>query len=201
MVCSDFQARFSKQTSRWEGPKCYKCGEHGLIKRNCVAKGKNMNFEKHKVNKANVWPHDCLDDKPIGLMLSQVLTANVTGGKNKWIIDCGATCLMCYDQDLFIELEDLEKPQEVILGVGCSVEAKKYGVVMIDVQVSDVVTKKCNVHNVLYVPKFSFYLLSVPKATKYGLTFKFSEEICKDINENLKLLLLYKVRKIVLSEH
>jgi hypothetical protein len=84
----------------------------------CVAKGKNMNFEKHKVNKAYVWPQDSMDDEPIGLVVSHVLTAYVTDGKTKWIIYSGATCHMCNDQDLFRDLQDFEKPQEIIFGDG-----------------------------------------------------------------------------------
>jgi hypothetical protein len=58
---------------------------------------------------------------------------------------------------------------------------------MFDVQVSDVVTKKRKLHDFLYVPKFAFNLLTVPKATKYGKTFKFSDDICKIINEKLQV--------------
>jgi hypothetical protein len=147
---------FSKKKSRGKGPKCYKGGQHGHIKRNCVAKGNNMNFEKHKVNKAYVWPQDGSVDAAIGLVVSHVLTANLTDRKNEWIFNSGATCYMCNDQDLFIELEDLEKPQEVILGDGYSVETKKYRFVMLDVKVSDDVTKNGKLHDVLYVPMLPF---------------------------------------------
>ena len=39
--------------------------------------------------------------------------------------------------------------------------------------------KVCRLNNVLHVPKLSYNLLSVPKATKAGKTAKFSESGCR----------------------
>ena len=52
----------------------------------------------------------------------------------------------------------------------------------------DGMTKTCKVNDVLYVPKLSYNLLSVPKATKSGKTAKFNESGCRISDAKGKLI-------------
>ena len=45
-------------------------------------------------------------------------------------------------------------------------------------ELPDGTTKVCKLNDVLYVPKLSYNLLSVPRAAKAGKTAKFSETGC-----------------------
>jgi hypothetical protein len=49
-------------------------------------------------------------------------------------------------------------------------------------------TNKCKLKDVLYVPKLSFNLLSVPAATKAGKIVNFSEAGCEIFDEKKKLV-------------
>ena len=83
------------------------------------------------------------------------------GRHDSWIVDSRATCHMCNDRKLFVELHNLEKPQEVTLGDGHDLDAIGRGVVVLETKLPSGRTKKCKLHDVLYVPKLSYNLLSV----------------------------------------
>ena len=117
-------------------------------------------------------------------MTSQEL---ITVSKGSWIIDSGATCHMCNDESQFIELKQLEKIQEVRLGDGRSLDGTAEGTVKLETLLPDGKTKNCTVENVLFVPKLSYSLLSVSKASNAGKTTVFDRSGCKILNEHLLL--------------
>ena len=78
-----------------------------------------------------------------------------------WIIDSGATYHMCNDKELFIDVRHLDTPQQVTLGDGSLLEGPAEGTVKLDMILPGGSTQKCNLKNVLYVPKLSYSLLSV----------------------------------------
>ena len=49
-------------------------------------------------------------------------------------------------------------------------------------------TKRCALHNVLYVPKLSYNLLSVTKVSERGKVIKFDDAGCQILNKNDKLI-------------
>ena len=74
-------------------------------------KTKDKQREKnHVINKVEVTESDSESD--IGLVTtSQVLTAKCTLKPNHWIIDSGALCHICNDEQMFTELKSLKKTQ------------------------------------------------------------------------------------------
>ena len=46
-----------------------------------------------------------------------------------WIVDSGATYHMCYEEELFIDITELEEPQKITVGDGYSVEAVAKGTI------------------------------------------------------------------------
>ena len=90
--------------------------------------------------------------------MSHALSVSAT---SNWIVDSGATCHMCNDKKLFINLEGLDKPQEVSLGDGHVSKAIAQGVVLLEMKLPSGKTRKCKLVDVLYVPKLSYSLLSI----------------------------------------
>ena len=42
-----------------------------------------------------------------------------------WVVDSGATCHMCCDENMFIDLTQLDTPQQVTLGDGSSLQCRR----------------------------------------------------------------------------
>ncbi len=95
---------------------------------------------------------------------------------------------MCNDDKLFVEYHSLKQPQEVALGDGHPMEATGYGTVALVMLLPDGKTKRCKLHDVLYVQKLSYNLLSVSNATEAGKTTRFSEVGCHILDANRKLI-------------
>ena len=114
--------------------------------------------------------------------------ALTTTSRGSWIVDSGATCHMSNDEALFVELRQLATPQEVILSDGRSLEGTAEGTVMLETLLPDGSTKQCRLNNVLLVPKFSYSLLSVSKASSAGKTTKFDKTGCEILNEQKKVI-------------
>ena len=93
--------------------------------------------------------------------------AFVAASRENWIVDSGATCHMCNNEHLFVEMRQLEVPQEVTLGDGRSLEGTAEGTVKLETLLPDGSTQKCRLKNVLLVPELSYSLLSVSKAVSY----------------------------------
>lgn len=185
-----------------KGPKCHHCGKYGHIRRNCrkfAAEAKSDSSEKG--NTKSVKQHanaaevrgdfssssNSDSDSEAGLVTRHALTTSA-GRQDGWIVDSGATCHMSNDRRLFVELRDLEKPLEVTLGDGHDLNAIGRGVVVLQTKLPSGRTKKCKLHDVLYVPKLSHNLLSVSKASDAGKKVRFGEASCQILDENQKLI-------------
>ena len=107
---------------------------------------------------------------------------------SNWIVDSRATCHMCNDKKLFINLQGLDKPQEVSLGDGHVSKATAQGVVLLEMKLPGGKTRKCKLVDVLYVPKLSYSLLSVSKATESSKTTKFDETGCQILGKNDRVI-------------
>ena len=183
--------------SKGKGPKCYQCGKFGHIKRNCrelnspKLDDKNEAYDnKHKANNAaeSRQAKNSSDSDEVGLMINHAFSS-LTKKENAWIIDSGATCHMCNDASLFVELYNWEKPEEVTLGDGHVVKANGRGVVKIEIECQrSQKAKNCVLQDVLYVPSLSYNLVSVSKATKSGKTVTFDEDGCHILDESQKLI-------------
>ncbi|KAJ8030725.1 hypothetical protein HOLleu_27212 [Holothuria leucospilota] len=193
------QAMVMKQQTKRKGPKCYNCGKFGHIQRNCTEPAqaekrynsghRNKKHVRHKANNVKTKRRDSSsDNESVGLVVRHALSANAGGPLNSWIVDSGATCHMCNDDKLFVELDSLTKSIEITLGDGHALQAAGQGVVALEMNLSNGKTKKCKLHNVLYVPNLSYNLLSVSKATESGKTTRFTEEGCQILDANQKLI-------------
>ncbi len=76
----------------------------------------------------------------------------------------------------------MRRPQEVTLGDGHVLEATGEGTVPLDMLLPDGNAKRCNLLNVLFVPKLSYSLLSVTKVSETGKTTRFNNSGCEILN-------------------
>lgn len=195
------KAMAADQRSKRKGPKCYHCGKFGHIRRNCSELARTAErrsdsgrrerkIVKQKANKVEVRQRDSSssEGESVGLVVRHALSANVSSRRDNWIVDSGATCHMCNDRELFAELRDLERPLEVTLGDGHELEATGSGTVEMEMKLPTGRTKRCKLRDVLYVPKLSYNLLSVSKATDAGKTVKFSEAGCQIVDVKQELV-------------
>ena len=70
-------------------------------------------------------------------------------------------------------------PQDVTLGDGHSLEGTAIGTVKLETLLPDGSTKRCILNNVLLVPKLSYSLLSVSKASEAGKTTRYNKSGCE----------------------
>ena len=103
---------------------------------------------------------------------------------------------MCNDQSLFVEYESLKTPLKVTLGNGYEVVASIRGVVMLDSVLPSGERKRCNLQNVLYVPKLSYNLFSVSVTTGRGNTVSFGKASCQVFNEGKLVAVATKVGEL-----
>ena len=128
-------------------------------------------------------PHAGSDGEAFVIIHALAATSSGT-----WIIDSGATCHMCNDKKLFIDIRHLDTPQQVTLGDGSPLEGLAEDRVKLDMILPDRNTQKCKLNNVLYVPKLLYSLLSVSKASEAKKTKKFDKSWCKILNQQKKVI-------------
>ena len=159
------------------------------LRKRCPTQVRKRKSAKQKANKVEARQRNSSssDSESIGLVVRHALAASA-GRLDSWIVDSGATCHMCNDQKLFVELHNLEKPLKVTLGNGYGLDAIGRGVVVLETKLPSGRMKKCKLHDVLYVPKLSYKLLSVLKATELGKTTRFGEASCQILDANSKLI-------------
>ena len=128
------------------------------------------------------------DSESAELLVGHVLSSSAKSRSDSWIMDSGATCHMCNNVMLLVELRSLKESLEVTLGDGHTLEATGRGTVVLEMKLPDGTTKKCNLSNVVYVPKLPYNLLSVSKATETGKTTRFSEAGSRILDAKRKLV-------------
>ena len=142
---------------------------------------------RHKANKVEEKCRDSSSSgsETVGLVVKHMLSASASGRLDSWVMDSVANSHMCNDDKQF---RSLKQPQEVALGDGHALEATGCGIVALVMKLLDGKSKRYKLHNVLYVPKLSYNLPSVPKATEAGKMTKFSEASCQILDANRKLI-------------
>ena len=185
-----------------KGPRCHFCKKFGHIQRNCHELERKLALERgspssrqfkrteHKINSVNARDqYNSSDSKVVSLVVQDqhALSVGVNNQADvEWIVDSGATCHVCHDNSLFSELQNLEKPLDIVLGDGRTLKATGRGTVILILE-SGSLRRKCKFNDVLYVSELTYNLLSVSKAVDKGISFTFSENECviKDSQQKL----------------
>ena len=146
---------------------CHFCHKPGHFKKDCRKYQASLKKQEASITKKKKPPSD-------GEAFVTIHALAATS-RERWIVDSGATCHMCNDRSLFVDLRHLSIPQEVTLGDGSSLEGPAEGTVKLDVILPSANMQKCSLESVLFVPKLSYSLLSVSKASECGKTMKFNK--------------------------
>ena len=128
------------------------------------------------------------DSENTGLIASHALSVLSPNEQCIWIIDSGATCHMCHDDKLFTTLYHIEDPIDVMLGDRHTLTAIGPGDVVLDMVLPNGELKLCVLHDVLYVPKLAYNLISVTKASQKGKTIKFTMSACYVLDKRHKMV-------------
>ena len=95
---------------------------------------------------------------------------------------------MCYDRKSFTTLYQLEDPIDVVLGDGRALMAVAKGKVVLDMVLPNSESKLCKLHDVLYVPKLSYNLLSIAKASRKGKIMEFPKSACYMLDQKHRMV-------------
>ena len=106
-----------------------------------------------------------------GIPSSFAFTTQDSSNIGTWIVDTGASTHMCSDFSLLVNPAIVTSPMHVSLPDGSQFSVQYNGIV--------VLSPTLELHNVLYIPKFQFNLLSVPKlVVTSNIIFKFYPNNC-----------------------
>lgn len=173
---------FLGKKSKKKGLQCHGGGKFGHIRRYCkeLDKNKHTKESKPEKHKANSLQDNMESDSESLELVTQTLTADVGDNNGETsIVDFGATCHMCNNQELMYDFVKLEKLVEVQLGDGKVLKATGRGAVTLFTVPHGGKHKKCKLQNVLLAPNLSYNLLSVSKATEAGYSVSFEDSACK----------------------
>ena len=185
------QKHFRKRPMR-----CNHCGRLGHIRKYCRdlikvekerQKEKDEKKKTHKAAPVSVHAKSS-DSESSGLIASHALSALSQNEKCAWIVDSGATCHMCHDKKSFTALYQIKEPIDVVLGDGHSLTATGRGKVVLEVTLPNGESKSCTLHDVLYVPKLAYNLISVTKASQTGKVVKFTKSAYYILDRNHKIV-------------
>ena len=93
-------------------------------------------------------------------------------------IDSGASSHMTREKDLLTDYREFESPEKVGLGDGKAVEAVGVGIARVRMMFNGSSPRQSQLHHVLYVPKLTCNLFSVPAAAAKGNVVNFGHSKC-----------------------
>lgn len=91
-----------------------------------------------------------------GYYIIVCMSCNHAPDCTKWYLDSGASNHFCFDRNMFVSIQPLEKPNFVILGDDCTCPIQGKGMVHLKLASGSIF----ELHGVLYVPELTKNLLS-----------------------------------------
>ena len=175
---------------------CHYCGKSGHFKRNCRkrAADEKENPSGNKANKAASGKNEESTENSESSDSDALIAFHALSADSRcnWIVDSGATCHMCNNRKMFANFRSFTRPQDVTLGNGHVLEGTGEGIVQVKLKLPNGKTRRCNLRNVLFVPKLAYNLLSVSKAAEAGRTTQFDENGCQILSSDMSVIAVAK---------
>ena len=99
---------------------------------------------------------------------------------------------MCNTEKMSANFKSFKSAHEVTLGDGHVLEATGEGIVQIQMKLPNGTIRRCNLRNVLFVPKLAYNLISVSKAAEAGKTIRFDGSGCQILGDDMKITAIAK---------
>ncbi|VFQ83594.1 unnamed protein product [Cuscuta campestris] len=136
---------------------CYNCSKYGHVKADCCTKEKQANYVQEE------------DENKLFMAVADA----VEMPNDVWFVDSGCSNHMCFNKEMFKELDESYK-FEVKLGNNNAIQIEGRGVVEV---------KNCHgilnhIHDVYFIPKLAYNLLSVGKLMSTGYMVFFEDNSC-----------------------
>ena len=161
------------EREKHKGVTCFKCNQDGHVVKNCPY-NKQHNNRGESSNMAEL--------EGVALISS---TLNRSG---EWFIDSAATKHMTYDRSVLENYVQYDQPKDIYLGDSTVIHALGEGKVRLPTVNSthDVVL---DLHKVLFVPKLTKNLLSVPAMALMGAEIRFDKDKCLVLKDGKELII------------
>ena len=155
---------------------CFYCKNKGHFKRDCRKLARALKRRSEGQRGCAATTSDTELEDPGMYLAGLPLAMTTSAGTESWIIDSGATSHMCNDKSQFTKLKPISKSLQVTLADGHKVEATAIGTVSLELLLPNATTKVITLTDVLYMPRLSCNLLSVPRAFDAGYILNFSKQ-------------------------
>lgn len=163
-------------------PECFICHKRGHLARECSRRKERECFSCHKVgHKAvNCWKKN--NDKRHGNTTQNGFIAGASGDREDcWYLDTGASRHMCWNRELFTELQEHSVHQSVVIGDGNVLDVKGIGKVNVQAKVGHKLIDS-TLSNVFYVPELKYNLFSVGCALDKGFVMTSNNKKCEIVD-------------------
>ena len=159
---------FNAQSSRDDrdkhrGVKCFKCNQDGHIVKNCPYNNKQNTGKRESSNMAE--------------LEGVALISSTMNQSNEWFIDSAATKHMTNNKSILENYVQYQEPKSIYLGDSTVILAHGEGKVKLPTvnRTREIVL---DLHQVLFVPKLTKNLLSVPAMASMGAEIYFDKDKC-----------------------
>ena len=172
-----------------KGPQCFKCQEFGHIVKDCpLNKRKSAYSHVTEDCKGNKEVTELQKDLAVNFQELGLISSTTTKLSDGWFIDSAASKHMTYEKSIIHDFTEFHEPMEIHLGDNTIIFAYGEGKVKIKcIDGSD--TTILVLHKILYVPKLTKNLISVPAMTQMGAEVTFDKDKCVVLKDDKKLIL------------
>ena len=162
------------EREKHKGITCFKCNQDGHIVKNCPYNNKQYDSRRESSNMAE--------------LEGVALISSTMNRSDEWFIDSAATKHMTNDRSILENFVEYQQPKNIYLGDSTMIHALGEGKVRLPTVNSshDVVL---DLHKVLFVPKLTKNLLSVPAMALMGAEIRFDKDKCLILKDSKEFVI------------
>ena len=154
---------YRDEREKHKGVTCLKCNQDGHIVKNCPYNNKQYNSRRESSNMAE--------------LEGVALISSAMNRSDEWVIDSAATKHMTNDRSILQNYIQYDQPKDIYLGDSTVIHALGEGKVRLPT-VNSTYDVVLDLHKVLFVPKLTKNLLSVPAMALMEAEIRFDKDKC-----------------------